>query len=127
MSSHQVVGQGTGVTFMISSIIHGCSVPYIIPTFHLSSFHHHPPPFVQLQFSLAIIHGIYSLYIDCNFPKWMHWTLIGYAISFIILFTNFYIHTYVIKQGKKRSEVTDVGGTMMANGVGLTLEDRKRK
>ena len=55
----------------------------------------------QLQFSLAIIHALHSLYIDCNFPKWMHYTLIGYAISFIILFTNFYMQTY-IKKGRRR-------------------------
>ena len=60
----------------------------------------------QLQFTLAIIHAIHSLYIDCNFPKWMHYTLIGYAISFIILFTNFYIQTY-LKKGKKRAVAED--------------------
>ena len=57
---------------------------------------------LQLQFSLAIIHAIHSLYIDCNFPKWMHYTLIGYAFSFICLFTNFYIQTYIKKGGRKR-------------------------
>lgn len=55
-----------------------------------------------LQFSLAIIHAVHSLYIDCNFPKWMHYTLIGYAFSFICLFTNFYIQTYIKKGGRKR-------------------------
>ena len=54
----------------------------------------------QIQFSLAIIHCIHSLYIDCNFPKWMHYTLLGYASSFIALFTNFYIHAYI--RGKRR-------------------------
>lgn len=57
---------------------------------------------LQLQFSLAIIHAIHSLYIDCNFPKWMHYTLIGYAFSFICLFTNFYIQTYIKKGRRKR-------------------------
>lgn len=71
---------------------------------------------LQLQFSLAIIHAVHSLYIDCNFPKWMHYTLIGYAISFIILFTNFYIHTYV-KRGKKGVKGTATGGATLANGI----------
>lgn len=55
----------------------------------------------QLQFSLCIIHAVHSLYIDCNFPKWMHYTLIGYATSFLVLFTNFYIHAYIKKRGRK--------------------------
>lgn len=50
-----------------------------------------------LQFVLAIIHAAHSLYIDCNFPKWMHYNLIAYAISFIFLFTNFYMKSYVKK------------------------------
>jgi hypothetical protein len=32
----------------------------------------------------------------------MHYTLIGYAFSFICLFTNFYIQTYIKKGGRKR-------------------------
>ena len=61
-----------------------------------------PPLCMQLQFSLAIIHCMHSLYINCNFPKWMHYTLIGYATSFIILFTNFYLHTYVRNKNRQR-------------------------
>lgn len=63
------------------------------------------------------MHAIHSLYIDCNFPKWMHYTLIGYAISFIILFTNFYIHTYIMRGRKKRSKVTEGSGVAVANGT----------
>ncbi|XP_064400012.1 very long chain fatty acid elongase 4-like [Halichondria panicea] len=73
-----------------------------------------------LQFSLAIMHAIHSLYIDCNFPKWMHYTLIGYAISFIILFTNFYIQTY-IKKGKKQAVAKDTHA--VSNGH-LTKKDQ---
>lgn len=54
-----------------------------------------------LQFTLAIIHSVHALYIDCNFPKWMQYTLIGYATSFIFLFTNFYIHAYLKRKGKR--------------------------
>jgi len=31
----------------------------------------------------------------------MHYTLIGYATSFLVLFTNFYIHAYIKKRGRK--------------------------
>ena len=33
----------------------------------------------------------------------MQYTLIGYSISFIVLFTNFYIHAY-IKKGRARAK-----------------------
>ena len=56
----------------------------------------------QAQFVIAIFHTAQSLYIDCPAPKWMHWALIGYAASLIVLFLNFYVHTY-ISGGKKSS------------------------
>ena len=83
---------------------------------------------LQLQFSLAIIHAIHSLYIDCNFPKWMHYTLIGYAFSFICLFTNFYIQTYIKKGGRKRREQPSKAvGEALANGSAVVngMEGKK--
>uniref|UniRef100_A0A287D085 Elongation of very long chain fatty acids protein n=1 Tax=Ictidomys tridecemlineatus TaxID=43179 RepID=A0A287D085_ICTTR len=47
-----------------------------------------------VQFHVTIGHTALSLYTDCPFPKWMHWALIAYAISFIFLFLNFYVRTY---------------------------------
>uniref|UniRef100_H2YG79 Elongation of very long chain fatty acids protein n=1 Tax=Ciona savignyi TaxID=51511 RepID=H2YG79_CIOSA len=59
---------------------------------------------IQLvQFVLAIAHTVQSLYVDCPSPRWMHWALIGYAFSFIVLFTNFYIHAYWSKSYKAKS------------------------
>ena len=55
----------------------------------------------QAQFVIAIFHTAQSLYIDCPAPKWMHWALIGYAASLIVLFLNFYVHTYI--SGKRPS------------------------
>ncbi|XP_043929674.1 elongation of very long chain fatty acids protein 4 [Protopterus annectens] len=75
-----------------------------------------------VQFHIAIGHTVLSLYIDCPFPKWMHWTLIVYVITFIFLFANFYYQTY--KQPKKESvKATKV----VANGTvtnGVTNQDR---
>ena len=31
----------------------------------------------------------------------MHFTLIGYATSFLVLFTNFYIHAYIKQRGRR--------------------------
>lgn len=83
--------------------------------------------FSQIQFSLAIIHCMHSLYIDCNFPKWMHYTLLAYATSFIILFTNFYIHAYV--KGKRRggagNKRTTTIASQQANGFVRMGEEKK--
>ena len=40
---------------------------------------------------------------DCNFPSWMIKTNIGYQISFIVLFGNFYVQSYMKKKPKKSS------------------------
>ncbi|GCC27171.1 elongation of very long chain fatty acids protein 4a isoform X1 [Chiloscyllium punctatum] len=86
-----------------------------------------------VQFHVTIGHTAYSLYIDCPFPRWMHWALIAYAISFIILFANFYYQTYrepkkeLIKNGK-----IVVNGNGIVNGIiksenKLIVENGKKK
>lgn len=40
-------------------------------------------------------HAINSLYVQCPFPLWMQYGLIGYATSMFLLFANFYLHAYV--------------------------------
>lgn len=47
-----------------------------------------------IQFVWGIIHCGTSIYIGCPFPQWMQWTCIGYAGSFLVLFTNFYLSNY---------------------------------
>lgn len=59
--------------------------------------------FSQIQFTMGIIHGFVGLYVSCPFPKWMHYALIGYAFSFIVLFGNFYRHAY----GRKTQTVKE--------------------
>ncbi|XP_052869827.1 elongation of very long chain fatty acids protein 4-like [Anopheles cruzii] len=51
-----------------------------------------------IQFTVAMILGINGIVTGCEFPLWMHYTLIGYMISFIVLFGNFYAQAYL--QGK---------------------------
>eukprot|EP00731_Ephydatia_muelleri_P006050 Em0003g298a len=91
---------------LLNSIIHVIMSTYLRPGLSgvedaqvlvVEETHHH---LQLLQFSMAIIHAAHSLYIDCDFPKWMHYTCIGYAISFVVLFTNFYIHAYIKKNFK---------------------------
>jgi hypothetical protein len=34
---------------------------------------------------------------DCDFPFWMEIVMTGYVMSFLFLFANFYLYTYIIK------------------------------
>ena len=47
------------------------------------------------QFFICLFSCVTSLYVDCDFPKWMHYALLFYAMSLIALFLNFYIHAYI--------------------------------
>lgn len=84
----------------------------------------------QVQFHVTIGHTALSLYTDCPFPKWMHWALIAYAISFIFLFLNFYIRTY--KEPKKPKTGKTAMNGISANGVSksekqLVIENGKKQ
>jgi len=72
------------------------------------------------QFVWGIAHSVYSLYIDCPFPKWMQYACAGYAFSFLVLFSNFYIQNFLKKTGEKKeikgAEANGkVNGTVKAN------------
>lgn len=72
---------------------------------------------VQIQFHVTIGHAAHSLYTGCPFPAWMQWALIGYAVTFIILFANFYYQTYR-RQPRLKSPKTAVNGVSTAtNGT----------
>ncbi|MBZ3888334.1 Elongation of very long chain fatty acids protein 4 [Sciurus carolinensis] len=83
-----------------------------------------------VQFHVTIGHTALSLYTDCPFPKWMHWALIAYAISFIFLFLNFYVRTYNEPKKQKAGKTTMNG--ISANGVNksekqLVIENGKNQ
>lgn len=50
---------------------------------------------LQIQFVTALTLGLNALRTGCEFPLWMHYTLIIYMISFIILFGKFYFRAYM--------------------------------
>jgi elongation of very long chain fatty acids protein 4 len=58
----------------------------------------------------GMVHCVVSLYVDCPFPKWMQYACIGYAGSFFILFTNFYIINYL-----RRPEKLEQNGKVKVN------------
>ncbi|MBW02315.1 Elongation of very long chain fatty acids protein 4, partial [Eschrichtius robustus] len=83
-----------------------------------------------VQFHVTIGHTALSLYTDCPFPKWMHWALIAYAVSFICLFLNFYVRTY--QEPKKAKTGKTAANGISANGVNksenhLVVENGKKQ
>ncbi|GBP40593.1 Elongation of very long chain fatty acids protein 4 [Eumeta japonica] len=53
-----------------------------------------------IQFTCALILGVNGIRTGCEFPLWMHYVLIIYMISFIVLFGNFYMKAYIAKGSK---------------------------
>ncbi|XP_076846268.1 elongation of very long chain fatty acids protein 4b [Brachyhypopomus gauderio] len=76
----------------------------------------------MVQFHVTIGHAAHSLYVGCPFPSWMQWALIGYTVTFIILFVNFYYRTYR-HQPQQRPAKSQVNGVAtVTNGVEKALE-----
>ncbi|XP_067309138.1 ELOVL fatty acid elongase 8a [Pseudorasbora parva] len=53
-----------------------------------------------LQFFIVTIHTAFNLYADCDFPDSMNLVVLGYALSLIALFSNFYYQSYLSKKTK---------------------------
>lgn len=70
----------------------------------------------QVQFHVTIGHTALSLYVNCDFPHWMHYSLICYAITFIVLFGNFYYQTYR-RQQPRRDASSSKAAKAVANGA----------
>lgn len=84
-----------------------------------------------IQFHVTIGHTALSLYIDCPFPKWMHWALIVYAVTFIVLFVNFYYRTYREPKASSKAGKVATNGAML-NGAfkpenKVLMENGKKK
>lgn len=72
----------------------------------------------QIQFHVTIGHTALSLYVNCDFPHWMHYSLICYTITFIILFCNFYYQTYRRQQPSRRdASSSSKAGKALSNGT----------
>lgn len=56
----------------------------------------------QIQFTTALMLGVNGIRSGCDFPLWMHYALVIYMISFIILFGNFYIKAYIAEERRKK-------------------------
>ncbi|KAI6651489.1 hypothetical protein LOD99_5097 [Oopsacas minuta] len=72
------------------------------------------------QFGSGVVLGAYTIGTNCNFPMWMQFTFVTYAITFLILFGNFYYQTYI----KRRRPVKKVETNgQMANKNGKVVSE----
>ena len=91
---------------------------------------------VQIQFFITLSHTLYSIYIECEFPRWGQYLLSGYMLIMLTLFTNFYIHAYIIKRRRDQRHVgqgdahsIDLASGDYTNGLigdnfGLTIDKK---
>ncbi len=79
----------------------------------------------QVQFVINFTHSVNAIYNGCDFPLWGKSLITGYMIVLIILFLNFYIHSYVTrkraashkdKEAKRSKHITN-GVNGITNGT----------
>ncbi|XP_055697299.1 elongation of very long chain fatty acids protein 4-like isoform X2 [Phlebotomus papatasi] len=68
-----------------------------------------------IQFTTALMMGINGIRTGCDFPLWMHYALVIYMMSFIVLFGNFYVKAYVTN-AKRRTPLREINGNALNNG-----------
>ena len=70
----------------------------------------------MIQFFCALFQMVYLNFTDdCNFPSWMIKTNIAYQISFIFLFGNFYIQSYMTKKPSSKKSSNGVTNGINSN------------
>ncbi|CAK8674673.1 unnamed protein product [Clavelina lepadiformis] len=67
------------------------------------------------QFVILFFYCIRSIAVDCKYAKWMCSMMIGYAISLLVLFLNFYIKAY-LNRGSKAKSAASNGVRKQING-----------
>lgn len=80
----------------------------------------------MLQFVAALVMGVNAIRIGCDFPMWMQYSCCAYMLSFLVLFSDFYIKAY-LRKDKKENGVSSNGKAK--NGVinGIVKEKKKTK
>lgn len=56
----------------------------------------------MLQFIAVMAHGSQLFFIDCNYPPIFSYFIIMYAMVFLVFFSNFFIHEYILKKNKAK-------------------------
>lgn len=65
----------------------------------------------MVQFVAMNSQAVYILYNGCPFPNNITWFYLFYILSLLVLFANFYVHSYILGKGKGKK-----GGTKVVKG-----------
>lgn len=125
-----VAGGQSFLSAMINSLVHVFMYTYYgmsaIPSLRKYLWwKKHLTQFQLIQFCILLCHGVVSLRAKCDYPQWMQYALIGYMISFLILFSNFYVQSYFAKKFKKQKPI-EANGEIVTNGSANSLEEKKK-
>lgn len=72
----------------------------------------------MVQFVAALVMGSNAIRIGCDFPMWMQYCLVGYMVSFLVLFSNFYCKAYLKdREARKISQLEN--GIHKKNGLSV--------
>ena len=66
----------------------------------------------QTQFVIVLIHTIINIINqnECDFPQFLNYIVVGYALSLIVLFSNFFYQAYIVKNKKASKRVATANG-----------------
>ena len=78
--------------------------------------------FFQIQFVITFTHSTTMFFSGCDFPVWGKILLIGYMVSMVILFSNFYFQAY-LRKARQRKEKTHTNGTTKCVGNGVVPKE----
>ena len=91
---------------------------YLINECYSSNYFRYLTSMQLVQFVLVFTHANVPLFHDCDFPKVFSWVILGHGALFFVLFSNFYVQSYMKKSSKKISsdpKITTNGA--QTNGV----------
>ena len=57
-----------------------------------------------IQFTLVLSQSVYALTFGCGWPDFLKVLQIGYMLSMLVLFGNFYVQTYIKAKGKRKQQ-----------------------
>lgn len=81
-----------------------------------------------IQFAAGVSVGIHLIVSGCQFTRWMQYVFVGYALSFLLLFSDFYKNAYMLRGDGRRpdskkdkeklmNKKTDMNGSAESNGA----------
>lgn len=77
-----------------------------------------------IQFTIAMTASAVALYYQCDFPLWMHYLLIVYMMTFLVLFGNFYIKSY-LEKGRSAKKLQNSQRALKESSNKATVDGNK--